>query len=403
MHKKKVILTFIGYYLPGYKSGGPVRTISNMLDLLGKDYNFKIITRDRDSLDSKPYEGININQWNDAEKCKIYYLSKHKSFLFTRNQAQSTKNKLTNSQALRTVINNTEFDQYYLNSLFDFNFSVKVVLLWKLKLIPQKPILLAPRGELMEGALSIKPFKKVLFLTFTKVLRLYKTITWHASSKYEEAEIKREFGNVTKVKIAMDIPDFNLPKVERTHKKEKGKLKILFISSITPKKNLLFVIDTLNKVEGDFTLDIYGPVKDEKYWRKCLNSISDRIKDRITYKGVIPNDKIHTVYPNYDLFFFPTLGENFGHVIYESLYYGTPVLCSDQTPWDKLEEFGAGWHFKLDQQKSFVDKIEKLIGDDIKEFNDFIKGCFDYISFIKSNNLLSNNINIFYNFFETSE
>ncbi|MFH2030969.1 MAG: hypothetical protein ABIJ40_10190 [Bacteroidota bacterium] len=161
MHKKKVILTFIGYYLPGYKSGGPVRTISNMLDLLGKDYNFKIITRDRDSLDSKPYEGININQWNDAEKCKIYYLSKHKSFLFTRNQAQSTKNKLTNSQALRTVINNTEFDQYYLNSLFDFNFSVKVVLLWKLKLIPQKPILLAPRGELMEGALSIKPFKKV--------------------------------------------------------------------------------------------------------------------------------------------------------------------------------------------------------------------------------------------------
>ena len=35
----------------------------------------------------------------------------------------------------------------------------------------------------------------------------------------------------------------------------------------------------------------------------------------------------------HDLFVFPTLGENFGHVIYESLMCGTPVLVSDNTPW----------------------------------------------------------------------
>ena len=65
------------------------------------------------------------------------------------------------------------------------------------------------------------------------------------------------------------------------NEKEKNKLKILFISVISPKKNLIYVIETLNKVKGDFTLDIYGPVKDEQYWRECKNGISSRIKDRI--------------------------------------------------------------------------------------------------------------------------
>jgi len=102
---KKTILVFIGYYLPGYKSGGPVRTISNMLDLLGNDFNFLIITRDRDQLDNKPYENIKVNEWNDAPNCQIFYA-----------------NKKVN---LRNVINAVEFNQYYLNSLFDVFFQQK--------------------------------------------------------------------------------------------------------------------------------------------------------------------------------------------------------------------------------------------------------------------------------------
>jgi glycosyltransferase involved in cell wall biosynthesis len=35
----------------------------------------------------------------------------------------------------------------------------------------------------------------------------------------------------------------------------------------------------------------------------------------------------------YDLFILPTLNENFGHSIVESLSVGTPVLISDNTPW----------------------------------------------------------------------
>ncbi|MCB9211141.1 MAG: hypothetical protein H6609_17375 [Ignavibacteriales bacterium] len=60
---------------------------------------------------------------------------------------------------------------------------------------------------------------------------------------------------------------------------------------------LKFAIEVLNKVDGDFTFDIYGPIKDSKYWQDCQNAIDEKIKDKVIYKGSIHNDQIHTVYP----------------------------------------------------------------------------------------------------------
>ncbi|MBK7107125.1 MAG: glycosyltransferase [Ignavibacteriae bacterium] len=389
---KKTILVFIGHYLPGYKSGGPVRTISNMLDLLGKEFNFWIITRDRDSLDNKPYENIKVNEWNDGPNCKIFYMANNFSLF--------TNYKLVRhlfGGSLITVIKSIEFDQYYLNSLLDVNFSTKIILLWKLKLLPQKPILLAPRGELMEGALSIKPLKKRIFLSITKLLNLYKNIIWHASSEYEAVDIKREFGSNEKIKIALDVPNYNLKSdYVRTHLKEKGKLKILFISTIVPKKNLKFAIEVLNKVEGNFIIDIYGPIKDQKYWKECLNAIDGKIKNKVSYIGIIPNDRIHEIYPNYNLFFFPTLGENYGHVIYESLFYGCPVLCTaGKTPWDKLDSFNAGWNLNILKPKKFVEQIEKLIEFNSPDYQNIIRGCNSYLNYFKKDNIVNTNIELF--------
>ncbi len=56
--KKKVILCFVSYYLPGFKSGGPLRTIANMVDHLAPDFDFWIVTRDRDLGDAHGYENI---------------------------------------------------------------------------------------------------------------------------------------------------------------------------------------------------------------------------------------------------------------------------------------------------------------------------------------------------------
>lgn len=374
---KPVILTFIGYYLPGYKSGGPVRTISNMLALLSDNYFFKIITRDRDYLENKTYENIKVNEWNSLQGSEVFY---HNLKL-----------------SIRKIINNTIFDIYYLNSLFDFHFSIKVILLHKLKLIPQKQIILAPRGELFEGALANKYFIKRVFISVAKLINLYKNVIWHASSPFEENLIKKQFGNKVKTRIAIDVPQNNfLKKVQRTHKKEKGFLKILFISRIAQTKNLKFVIDVLNQVKNDFCLDIYGPVVDHKYWNICLNSIEPELKNKIKYKGIVHNDKIHEIYPQYDLLFFPTLGESFGHVIFESLSFGTPVLSTNSTPWNNLAHYNAGWNIDLNNLEEYKSLIKHLILLDDVSYRIYVEGCSVYLeAFKEENNIKQNNIKLF--------
>ena len=61
---KKDILIITGRYLPGYKDGGPVRSIKNLTDFLGDEYNFKLLTCDRDHGDKESYPNIKVNDWN---------------------------------------------------------------------------------------------------------------------------------------------------------------------------------------------------------------------------------------------------------------------------------------------------------------------------------------------------
>ena len=61
---KKDVVVLIEYYLPGFKSGGPLRTIDSIVKTCHDDFNFKIITKDRDSGDLLPYHSVNLDDWN---------------------------------------------------------------------------------------------------------------------------------------------------------------------------------------------------------------------------------------------------------------------------------------------------------------------------------------------------
>ena len=53
----------------------------------------------------------------------------------------------------------------------------------------------------------------------------------------------------------------------------------------------------------------------------------------------------------------PTLNENYGHSIVESLLTGCPVIISDQTPWTDLQENNAGYSLPLNDRQKFIDAI----------------------------------------------
>jgi hypothetical protein len=76
---KPKILIICDFYLPGYKSGGGMRTLVNMVERFHNIYEFCIITRDHDGkIDRQPYLNVKINEWNTIHHSKVFYLSKNK-------------------------------------------------------------------------------------------------------------------------------------------------------------------------------------------------------------------------------------------------------------------------------------------------------------------------------------
>ena len=64
-----------------------------------------------------------------------------------------------------------------------------------------------------------------------------------------------------------------------------------------------------------------------------------------------------------NLFFLPTKGENFGHIIYESIMSYVPCLISDQTPWTIVNDLKVGASYNLKDKKKFINFINNYPAD----------------------------------------
>jgi len=354
------ILILSDFYLPGYKAGGPIRTLANLVDHLGDEFSFNVITKDRDFKDIKPYPSITVDKWNKLGKARILYCSPGNTGL----------------SKMRYIICNTPHDLLYLNSFFSPIFTIQPLLLRRLGLITRKPIVIAPRGEFSPGALKLKSFKKHFYLAMAKVLRLYHGVIWQASNKNEEANIRRWFGDRVLVIIAPNLPQqIYVANYKSAHrKKTKGHLKVIFLSRISRKKNLDGALRMLKDLKGRFKFNIYGPLEDKHYWEECRNIMSSLPRNiECQYRGVVQHNQVISVMMENDLFFLPTLGENFGHVVLEAFIASCPVLLSDQTPWRGLEKKGIGWDLPLDQPKSFQTVLKKCLEMDQDEYSEWSK------------------------------
>src|SRR4051794_3357861 len=76
---RRKILIFVNHYLPGYKHGGSVRSVANLVERLSNQFEFYVFTRDRDAGDTEPYAGIPLEQWMDSGATKLFYSSDYSS------------------------------------------------------------------------------------------------------------------------------------------------------------------------------------------------------------------------------------------------------------------------------------------------------------------------------------
>jgi glycosyltransferase involved in cell wall biosynthesis len=231
---------------------------------------------------------------------------------------------------------------------------------------------------LHKGALKRKYFKKYVFLRLFRLISWHKRVVFHATNKQEQKDILLFFSTKADIVVLDNIPNtsFNLwhPKFKKPEE-----LSCVFISRIHPKKNLYYFLKILSEIKTDakLALDIYGVEEDEHYAQDC-KQFSSMLGDNIQvgFKGPIPYANVFSTMQKYHVFVLPTLGENYGHVIYEALSAGDPVLISDQTPWRHLEEEKAGWDLPLNQKDRFKKAIHEAASWNQDEYNVWSKNAF---------------------------
>lgn len=353
---KKRILICIDWYEPGFKAGGPIRSVANIVSALKDDYEFYILTSAYDLGETEPYPNITMNEWFDEDGLFLKYLDKD----------------LLNHGTIKRNILEIRPDVIYLNSLFSKTFTLFPLMTARRNGIK---VVLAPRGMLGEGALELKRGKKKSFLLVSKILGVYKKVTWHASTQEEKDEIHKVFGRKAKVKIAQNIPVGQKLKLETIlNTKKTGNVRFIFVSRIAVKKNLHLAIMALKQVKLNVpcTFDIYGNIEDEEYWKTFESEINHEGMLEISYKGVVSPSELPEIYANADFLVLPTKHENYGHAIVEAWSNGCPVIISRNTPWKNLNVQNLGWDIDLKNFDNLVNALQEAVDLD---FTSYIAQC----------------------------
>jgi len=350
---KPKILVIQDYFLPAYKGGGSLRTVANIIDRLAGDFDFDVLARDRDQGDHTPFSDLQ-DGWMRREGCRVRYLA---------------PDRITPG-GLRRAAAESDYELIYFNSFFS-RFTVWLLGLRRLGLLPERPVVLAPRGELAANALVLKGPKKSWYIRTARLLGLYRGITWHASSDNERDEILRFFDEP--IAIAADLPASppDPGALPAPPPKRPGELRLVFLSRLARKKNLARAIELAGRVVGDVVFDIYGTAEDSDYLAEC-NALIEKLPSnvRCRYCGPIPYEQVHATLARYHVFLFPTLNENFGHVILEALLARLPLVLSDQTYWRDLRAKGAGFDLPLSDDAGFDAALREFMEMDQDRFDE---------------------------------
>jgi glycosyltransferase involved in cell wall biosynthesis len=369
MEKRLRILAVVDYYLPGYKGGGPAVSVSRLVGRLSDRADFSLFTRDRDLGDTEPYEGIQAGEWFQKDGVSHFY----------------ARPDQLNVRGMLQAIRHARPDVVYLNSYFS-GLTRSALLIKALGLARGVSFVVAPRGEFSPGALAQKARKKSVYLAVAGLLGLHKGLTWQVSSEHEMRDTQAVIGlDAHCYTKAPDLQTTAYPDQSKRPTKQAGIARFAFVSRISPKKNLLGAIRMLDGIRGDVLFTIYGPAEDAAYWAECEQAIAQLPPNvRCDFQGGIPSSEVQDRLSEHHFFLFPTLGENFGHVIPEALFAGCPVLLSDQTPWLDLDEHAAGWVLPLEPTSGWTQRIQACVDMPSEEYERHSQAAKTYIERVAS-------------------
>lgn len=329
------------------------------------EFDFYCITGGYDLNETEPLSAIQLNQWNDIiideqAKIKVWYDDKKRLDLFK----------------MKWLFKQVNPNTIYINGFMHIAFLLNPLLVVKYSKFRDIKVIVAPRGMLQSGALSIKSLKKIGYLKLIQLLGLTKNIHWHITTPIEKDGIRKYFSvSSSQITCIANIPCNPIECINGSSKLE-GLLSLVYASIITEKKNLLYVLQSLMHCKVNIDFAIYGVIKEEAYWHDCEIAIKVLPKHiKVSYKGSFKPDQMQQIVANYDAMILLSKGENFSHAIFEALGAGRPIISSDFTSWDNLAEKKAGWNLPLEQPALVAKKLDQLAAINNNEWMNYCSGA----------------------------
>lgn len=234
----------------------------------------------------------------------------------------------------------------------------------------RKPCVVSPRGALLPWALRQSSTRKQLFLRlFAPVLR--HVAGWHATSEEEASAIRnldtpRLVGRAATVAVVPNgiaVPPLAAPAF--------GAPIIVALGRLHPVKNLELALEALallRRSEPRARLRIIGSSDEQPHYGPLLRDKAAAlgIADSVQFDGEIVGEAKLAALRAASLLWLCSHMESFGNVVLEALSVGTPVVAAQTTPWQSLDEIGAGRCVSATAE-AFVEATRTLLAEQSSE------------------------------------
>jgi len=321
------VAVFAPYYPPAARGGGPIRSTEALIRHAPRRYEPFVVTSDRDHGSTSKLD-VPSNRWTLRDGVAVRY---------------SAVSRPGGTVAAITAARRRRPQMLYFNSFMNPSFTILPMLLHRVGFWGRSTTaIIAPRGEFGEGALGRRPLKKRLYMGLFRALRMHRSVVWHSTAPHETEDIRSLWGSAA-------------PIVERGNDSLLGAralppsmnhgvpIRLVFVGRIVEHKGIAIVIEALAGTTRPVSLDIFGVQEDPDYFARCTSLAANAGPHAtIRFHGALAPEEVVPTLNRFDALVLATRGENFGHIIAESLAASCIVMTTPTTPWTDGLRHGGG-------------------------------------------------------------
>lgn len=177
------------------------------------------------------------------------------------------------------------------------------------------------------------------------------------------------------IRITNGVGIINLP--EFTQTKKAYEKKFIYVGRISKVKNLNLLVTLFNELE-DYSLAIVGEGDELFSLKKFANS-------NITFLPSVVNNSLKHLFLDYNIFILPSLSETWGLVVEEALYFGLPVIISENCgSVELIEESKNGYIFNPNNINSLKECLKRIDQPTYDRLTEYIGSSFKRSIFIEN-------------------